>query len=220
MGTFLMDLRQRAGDKRQRLEQTASTSRRELAQMQAVEAYLARDDAFDGSDIQRESAILRFLGYSESDIQLLAESVNIKPEPAAQVRRGQFRYWENGQWYTTQVVDLDPEHEEYYQFDLYGIFKIVKGSGFYSLTENGWERDGEAMRRYYDVQYDYWKISYNLVEETPAPEKRCPKCHSTVDPAYSFCIRCGADLRTPRCTDCGEELPEDAAFCPYCGKKQ
>lgn len=41
----------------------------------------------------------------------------------------------------------------------------------------------------------------------------------TVNPAGSrFCTSCGKAL-TRVCSGCGRELPSDANFCPYCGKK-
>lgn len=48
--------------------------------------------------------------------------------------------------------------------------------------------------------------------------KHCPKCNTAVEEAYVFCHKCGADLRIPRCSHCGKELPGDAQFCPWCGK--
>lgn len=217
---FLMDLREKAREKRQLLEKTPCTPPRALEQAQAVEAYLVGSDAFDGSDVLREKAVLHFLGFSEADIRLLKKAVMLCEEPAAPVRRGRLRYWEDGKWCMTPIMDLDPEHEEYYQFDLYGIFKIVDRTKFYSLTENGWERDGDAMRRYYDVQYDYGKISYELVEGTPVPEKYCPVCRQPAKQGYVFCSSCGADMGLRYCRHCKKKLPEDALFCPYCGKKQ
>lgn len=48
--------------------------------------------------------------------------------------------------------------------------------------------------------------------------KQCPKCNATVEETYVFCHKCGADLRIPICAHCGKELPQDAVFCPWCGK--
>ena len=98
----------------------------------------------------------------------------IQKEPVSTVRRGRLRYWENGGWQMTPVMDLDPEREVYYQFRLYGIFKIVDKTRFYSLEENGWEWDDDAMRRYYDVQYHYWELSYELEEGASVPENTVP----------------------------------------------
>ena len=60
-----------------------------------------------------------------------------------------------GNTYIREAI-LDPQREEYYAFEHFGIFKIHQTQGFYSLNPEGeWKRDPEAERRYYDVQYDY-----------------------------------------------------------------
>lgn len=49
--------------------------------------------------------------------------------------------------------------------------------------------------------------------------KQCPKCKISVEETYLFCHKCGRDLRIPLCADCGGELPQDAIYCPWCGKQ-
>ena len=52
--------------------------------------------------------------------------------------------------------------------------------------------------------------------------RRCPKCHSTTDDQYGFCIRCGYEF--PKITEsentchyCGFSNPDEATFCVKCG---
>ena len=57
-------------------------------------------------------------------------------------------------------------------------------------------------------------------ETDPTETSRaCPSCSGDL-PARDglrFCPWCQADLTTPRCGDCGEELDPDWRFCPACG---
>ena len=52
--------------------------------------------------------------------------------------------------------------------------------------------------------------------------RRCPKCHTTGDDQYGFCIKCGyeypkieATINT--CPLCGYENPDEAEYCVKCG---
>lgn len=52
--------------------------------------------------------------------------------------------------------------------------------------------------------------------------RRCPKCHSTGDDQYGFCIKCGYEYpkieATPNtCPLCAYENPEEADYCVKCG---
>ena len=52
--------------------------------------------------------------------------------------------------------------------------------------------------------------------------RRCPKCHSTGDDQYGFCIKCGYEYpkmeATPNtCPLCGYENPDEADYCVKCG---
>ncbi len=52
--------------------------------------------------------------------------------------------------------------------------------------------------------------------------RRCPKCHSTGDDQYGFCIKCGyeypkMEVTANTCPLCGYENPEEADYCVKCG---
>lgn len=52
--------------------------------------------------------------------------------------------------------------------------------------------------------------------------RRCPKCHSTNDDQYGFCIKCGHEYQKipegeNNCPYCGFENPDEATFCVKCG---
>lgn len=52
--------------------------------------------------------------------------------------------------------------------------------------------------------------------------RRCPKCHSTGDDQYGFCIKCGyeypkIEATEDTCPFCGYENPEEAEYCVKCG---
>ena len=52
--------------------------------------------------------------------------------------------------------------------------------------------------------------------------RRCPKCHSTGDDQYGFCIKCGyeypkMEANPNTCPLCGYENPDEADYCVKCG---
>lgn len=52
--------------------------------------------------------------------------------------------------------------------------------------------------------------------------RRCPKCHSTCDDQYGFCIKCGYEFpkiaeNENACPYCGFANPDEATFCVKCG---
>lgn len=46
----------------------------------------------------------------------------------------------------------------------------------------------------------------------------CPAC-GKMTPAGKFCAECGSQLKTA-CTNCGDDVPQGAKFCPGCGQPQ
>lgn len=58
---------------------------------------------------------------------------------------------------------------------------------------------------------------------------RCPKCGATINADDSFCVVCGASIKTEissgnsdassLCPKCGATVADDAAFCDKCGTK-
>lgn len=52
--------------------------------------------------------------------------------------------------------------------------------------------------------------------------RRCPKCGTTGDDQFGFCIKCGYEFpqvnpEANNCPLCGYENPEEAVFCVKCG---
>lgn len=52
--------------------------------------------------------------------------------------------------------------------------------------------------------------------------RRCPKCHTTGDDRYGFCIKCGyefpeLDISANNCPLCNYPNPEEADYCVKCG---
>ncbi|MBE6406059.1 MAG: zinc-ribbon domain-containing protein [Lentisphaerae bacterium] len=53
-----------------------------------------------------------------------------------------------------------------------------------------------------------------------APEKKCPKCNSSIPETAEFCSHCGASLKQAAgivCDKCGKTSPPGTKFCAYCG---
>ena len=49
----------------------------------------------------------------------------------------------------------------------------------------------------------------------------CRDCGETIPSDSVFCPYCGSSNIGPeqlKCSKCGETIPEDSAFCPYCGE--
>lgn len=57
----------------------------------------------------------------------------------------------------------------------------------------------------------------SAVREGMAEGVRC-SCGTVNSAGSKFCTACGKAL-TRTCAGCGKELPNDAKFCPHCGKK-
>jgi hypothetical protein len=57
--------------------------------------------------------------------------------------------------------------------------------------------------------------------ESGNPDNRCQSCLGELPgrAVLNFCPLCGADLRTPACPSCGEELEPEWRFCVVCGTK-
>ncbi len=55
------------------------------------------------------------------------------------------------------------------------------------------------------------------VEGIKPGEIKCPSC-GNMTPKGKFCMKCGKQLARV-CSNCGKELPDDAAFCLNCGTK-
>ena len=57
----------------------------------------------------------------------------------------------------------------------------------------------------------------------PRTQNMCPRCGAPIAPDSSFCLNCGAALRTVQapqgryCLRCGSELRHDSNFCLQCG---
>ena len=52
--------------------------------------------------------------------------------------------------------------------------------------------------------------------------RRCPKCHTTSDDQYGFCIKCGyefpeLEVDANTCPLCNYSNPEEAEYCVKCG---
>ena len=52
--------------------------------------------------------------------------------------------------------------------------------------------------------------------------RRCPKCHTTSDDQYGFCIKCGyefpeLEVDANTCPLCNYSNPEEADYCVKCG---
>ncbi len=62
--------------------------------------------------------------------------------------------------------------------------------------------------------------------QTPpmAGTKRCPNCGNNVPADAKFCPYCGfkfeQEMKMKKCVKCGRDIPADAMFCPYCGAQQ
>lgn len=58
---------------------------------------------------------------------------------------------------------INPEMEDYYQFETGRIFKVYDNLNFYYLNaDREWVHDGSLQKRFYESGDSYWRIKYRI----------------------------------------------------------
>ena len=130
-----------------------------IARLRVDRELLQDDGFFKTADYLRVIFIMDDMGFTTKQAIELFNHYNPR-----KIVRGRLRCWENDGIYLTEEVDLQPDCESYYQFENGTVFKVVNDSDFYCLCGDHWEYDGGLQRKFYDVQYEYSTIGYQLSE--------------------------------------------------------
>lgn len=150
---------------RQRCEELLAQAEREknLEKRKRFLEYrqrLQEEDCFSNARKRAQNCLmLPYLGFSLDE----AYAYNTYMENATEVRGELLSKLRDGSEYPIKTV-LNPEIEDYYQFDWGPVFKVRNGRESYYLRGNGvWERDLSLLRRMFEG--DYVRIPYRIVEE-------------------------------------------------------
>lgn len=80
---------------------------------------------------------------------------------------------------------LNPEMEDYYQFESGRIFKVYDGTRFYYLDGDGnWVYDGSLQKRFYDSGYSYWRIKYRIEKKDSLSDSNASADKNGIQPEY------------------------------------
>ena len=63
------------------------------------------------------------------------------------------------------------------------------------------------------------KVENKAKESSAKASKKCSNCGEEIPESAKFCPVCGAKQEAKFCADCGQKLEAGAKFCPNCGKK-
>lgn len=172
MGEVFEQVKLRAAQKRRELDAALDPDRYDLLKMARIEKLFARPDCFRFIGALDGMVMLKFLGYEWRACQNMTYQLQQEQEDAEihTPIRGRLRCRDdNGGWYLTEPLDLDPVYERYYQGD-FCVIKIPARGLFYLLVNGQWKWDPEIEPDYYDAASRYWELGY--VPEPGYPDPR------------------------------------------------
>ena len=132
-----------------------------IEKLEQYKQFLRNDNCFVGADPVKSLYCLLELGYAPDEIHKIYDYYNKIP-----TYRGYLKYTDqNGDTIRTEAI-LRPSVEDYYKFDAGLIFKFDKNNqGYYYLVDGKWKYNGDIQRRFYNLNYDYDSIGFELIEE-------------------------------------------------------
>ncbi len=173
MGEVFEQVKLRAAEKRRELDGAAEADPYELLEMERIETLFARPDCYRFLGQLDGMMMLKFLGYEWRACQTLAFSLwkEQKDEEIHARIRGRLRCRDNeGKWYLTEPLELDPVYERYYQGD-FCVIKITARGRFYMLVDEAWEWAPEMERHYFDAANPYEELDYFPEPGQPDPRE-------------------------------------------------
>lgn len=142
-------------------EAKRNRNKAKIEKLEQYKQFLKKDDCFVGADPIKSLYCLLELGYNPDEVHKIYDYYNRVP-----TYRGYLKYVDkNGDTIRTEAI-LRPSVEDYYKFDTGLIFKFSKNDqGYYYLADGKWKYDGDIQRKFYNLNYDYDSIGFEIIEE-------------------------------------------------------